>query len=115
MSSENTVHIAIELSLSSWLVAARQPGAEKSRLYRIEGGTQRLCSRSSPICDHARPIPATPSPWPAASRRAADGLLHRLLAKHGVVRRGNQRESAYWPDCRAIASMPTCLSRPVFW
>src|SRR5215203_2347922 len=38
MPSENTVHIAIELSLSSWLVAARLTGAKKSRLHRIEGG-----------------------------------------------------------------------------
>src|SRR5260370_18069014 len=38
MTSENTVYVAIELSFSSWLVAARLPGAEKSRLHRIEGG-----------------------------------------------------------------------------
>ena len=38
MPSESTVHIAIELSVSSWLIAARLPGAEKSRLHRIEGG-----------------------------------------------------------------------------
>ena len=29
---------AIELAVSSWLVAARLPGAEKVRLHRIEGG-----------------------------------------------------------------------------
>src|SRR4051812_9046658 len=38
MPSENIVHIAIELSFSSWLVAARLTGAKKSRLHRIEGG-----------------------------------------------------------------------------
>jgi transposase len=38
MPSDNTVHVAIELSFSSWLVATRLPGAEKSRLHRIEGG-----------------------------------------------------------------------------
>ena len=38
MPSENTVHVAIELSSSTWLTAARLPGAEKSRLHRIEGG-----------------------------------------------------------------------------
>src|SRR4051812_50028488 len=38
MPSENTVHIAIELSFSSWLVAAPLTGAKKSRLHRIEGG-----------------------------------------------------------------------------
>src|SRR4051812_50097949 len=38
MPSENIVHIAIELSFSSWLVAVRLTGAKKSRLHRIEGG-----------------------------------------------------------------------------
>ncbi|MGH7209878.1 MAG: IS110 family transposase, partial [Acetobacteraceae bacterium] len=38
MPSENTVHVAIELSFSSWLVAVRLPGADKPRLHRVEGG-----------------------------------------------------------------------------
>jgi hypothetical protein len=38
MPSETTVHVAIELSLSSWLIATRLPGAEKPRVRRIEGG-----------------------------------------------------------------------------
>ena len=35
MTSENTVHVAIELSVSSWLVAARLPGIEKPRLRGV--------------------------------------------------------------------------------
>ncbi|CAP55499.1 hypothetical protein GDI1556 [Gluconacetobacter diazotrophicus PA1 5] len=39
MSSENAIHIAIELSVSSWLVAVKTiSGATKSRLHRLEGG-----------------------------------------------------------------------------
>src|SRR5271168_47600 len=38
MPPEHTVHVAIELSFSSWLVAVRLPGVEKSRLHHIEGG-----------------------------------------------------------------------------
>ena len=38
MPSETTVYVAVELSVSSWLVATRPPGAEKSRLHHIEGG-----------------------------------------------------------------------------
>ena len=45
MPAANTVHVAIELSVSSWLVAARLPGTEKARLCPIEGATQRLCWR----------------------------------------------------------------------
>ena len=33
-----TVHLAIELSRSVWLVAARLPGVEKPSLHRIGGG-----------------------------------------------------------------------------
>jgi len=38
MPSEETIYVAIELSFSSWLVAARLPGAQKTRLHRVEGG-----------------------------------------------------------------------------
>ena len=30
-----TIHLAIELSASSWLIAARVPGSEKPYLHRI--------------------------------------------------------------------------------
>ena len=38
MSLDNTLLVAVELSLSSWLVAVRMPGADKARIHRIEGG-----------------------------------------------------------------------------
>ena len=44
MPSENTVYLAIELSCSTWLVAARLPGAKKSALHRIDGGDTGACS-----------------------------------------------------------------------
>ena len=33
-----TILLAIELSASTWLVAARVPGVEKPHLHRIDGG-----------------------------------------------------------------------------
>ncbi len=38
MSLDNALLVAVELSLSSWLVAVRMPGADKARIHRIEGG-----------------------------------------------------------------------------
>src|SRR3954464_2462364 len=38
MPADNIVYVSIELSVLSWLVAARLPGVEKSRLHRLEGG-----------------------------------------------------------------------------
>jgi len=38
MSSKTTIYIAIELSASSWLVAARLPGIKKVRIDRLDSG-----------------------------------------------------------------------------
>jgi transposase len=38
MSFKITIYVAIELSASSWLVAARLPGIKKVRIYRLDGG-----------------------------------------------------------------------------
>src|SRR3978361_587863 len=38
MSSKTTIYVAIELSASSWLVAARLPGIKKARIDRLESG-----------------------------------------------------------------------------
>ena len=86
MPSENTVHIAIELSLSSWLVAARLPGAEKSRLHRIEGGDTsallalivELRTRASARLDRATDVAC-------CFEAGRDGFwLQRLLTAHGI-------------------------------
>ena len=86
MPSENTVHIAIELSLSSWLVAARLPGAEKSRLHRIEGGDTsallalivELRTRASARLDRATDVVC-------CFEAGRDGFwLHRFLTAHGI-------------------------------
>ncbi len=38
MSSKTTIYVAIELSASSWLVAARLPGIKKARIDRLDSG-----------------------------------------------------------------------------
>src|SRR5258708_13469316 len=87
MPSENTVHVAIELSASSWLVAVRPPGAEKSRLHRIEGGEAtallaliaELRSRASTKL--GRGVDAA-----CCFEAGRDGFwLHRLLTAHGIA------------------------------
>ena len=92
MPSENTIRIAIELSVSSWLVAARLPGAEKSRLHRIEGGDTtallalivELRSRASAKLDRAVDVRAVDVACCFEAGR--DGFwLHRLLTAHGIA------------------------------
>ncbi len=36
--SPNTVHVAIELSSTLWLVGTRLPGADKARMHRLAAG-----------------------------------------------------------------------------
>jgi hypothetical protein len=71
MPSEKAAYVAIELSLTSWLWAARVPGIEKPRLHRLEGATQRRCSKRSGICDRRlRPSWAAQLTWYADLRLA---------------------------------------------
>ena len=87
MPSENIIHIAIELSVSSWLVAARLPGADKSRLQRLEGGDAaallahivELRSRASVKLGGAVNVAC-------CFEAGRDGFwLHRLLTAHGIA------------------------------
>ena len=87
MPSENTVRIAIELSVSSWLVAARPPGAEKSRLYRIEGGdTQALLALIAELRSRASTKLGRAVDVACCFEAGRDGVwLHRLLTAHGIA------------------------------
>jgi transposase len=87
MSSENIVCVAIELSFSSWLVAARLPGTERSRLYRVEGGNTaallaliaELRSRASTKWDEAVDVAC-------CFEAGRDGFwLHRVLTAYGIA------------------------------
>ena len=86
MPSENRVLIAIELSVSSWFVAVRLPGSEKSRLHRVEGGDttallaliRDLRSRAETKLRHAADVAC-------CFEAGRDGFwLHRLLTAHGA-------------------------------
>jgi transposase len=87
MLSENTLRIAIELSVSSWLIAVRVPGADKSRLRRIDGGDARALlaligefrSFASAKCGQA--VDAA-----CCFEAGRDGFwLHRLLTAHDIT------------------------------
>jgi transposase len=86
MPSDNTIHIAVELSLSSWLVAARLPGTEKSRLHRIEGGNATALLALITNLRSRAAIKLGPTPKVACCFEAGrDGVwLHRLLTAHGI-------------------------------
>src|SRR3954466_461991 len=87
MPSENTVHIAIELSFSSWLVAARFTGAKKSRLHRIEGGdTGALLALIAELRSRALTQLGGAAEVACCFEAGRDGFwLHRLLTAHGIL------------------------------
>src|SRR5215208_4984354 len=87
MPSDNTVHIAIELSFSSWRVAVRLPGAEKSRLHRIEGGdTGALLALIAELRSRALTQLGGAAEVACCFEAGRDGFwLHRLLTAHGIL------------------------------
>src|SRR5260221_5901630 len=87
MPSENIVHVAIELSASSWLVAVRPPGAEKSRLHRIEGGeTTALLALIAELGSGASTKLGRGVDVACCFEAGRDGFwLHRLLTAHGIA------------------------------
>lgn len=83
-----TILLAIELSASTWLVAAHVPGSEKKpHLHRIDGGdTAALLALISSLRDRvARRLDAAISVV-CCFEAGRDGFwLHRLLTAHGVA------------------------------
>jgi transposase len=87
MLSENIVRIAIELSVSSWLIAVRLPGADKSRLHRIEGGdATALVALISEVRSRASTKCGTTIDVACCFEAGRDGFwLHRLLTAQGIT------------------------------
>ena len=82
-----TILLAIELSASTWLVAARVPRLEKPHLHRIDGGDTAalLALISSLQARAARGLDATIGVV-CCFEAGRDGFwLHRLLTAYGVV------------------------------
>jgi transposase len=87
MPSEETVYIAIELSLSSWLVAARVPGVEKPRLHRLEGGdVAALLKTIADLRSKASTKLGRTVDVACCFEAGRDGFwLHRLLTANGIA------------------------------
>jgi transposase len=82
-----TIHLAIELSRSAWLVAARMPGVEKPSLHRIEGGdTAALLALAAALRARAAARLGTPVRVACCFEAGRDGFwLHRLLTAEGIA------------------------------
>ena len=79
--------VAIELSASTWLVAARMPGSEKPQLHRIDGGdTAALLALISSLRDRvARTLDAAFGVV-CCFEAGRDGFwLHRVLTAHRIA------------------------------
>jgi len=87
MTSENTVHIAIELSVSSWLVAARLPRGKKLQLHRVQGGDgAALLALITELRSRAGAKPGQSVEIACCFEAGRDGFwLQRLLAAHGFA------------------------------
>jgi transposase len=87
MSSEITILIAIELSHSKWLIAARLPNAEKPQRYHIEGGgTGALLALISSLrARMSAKFGRVPVNVACCFEAGRDGFwLHRFLEANGI-------------------------------
>jgi hypothetical protein len=86
MPSENTILLAIELSVSTWLVAYRLPDTEKCRLHRIAGGdVPALLALISGLRSRASADLGSVD-VACCFEAGRDGVwLHRLLTARGVA------------------------------
>lgn len=84
---ENVIIIAIELSRSTWLVAARLPGVEKPRLHKIDAGdTAALLSHLSSLQNRALARTGVGPTLHCCFEAGRDGFwLHRFLTLHGIA------------------------------
>lgn len=87
MPSDNTVYVVIELSVSSWLVAARLPGTDKSRLHRLEGGdAAALLKIIVDLRTQASAKLGCAAEVACCFEAGRDGFwLHRLLTSNGIA------------------------------
>ena len=83
----STIFLAIELSASSWLVAARVPGSDKPHLHRIDGGnTVGLLALISSLHDRVARRLNVAIRVVCCFEAGRDGFwLHRLLTVHGLA------------------------------
>ena len=83
----STIFLAIELSASSWLVAARVPGSDKPHLHRIDGGnTVGLLALISSLRDRVARRLNVAIGVVCCFEAGRDGFwLHRLLTVHGLA------------------------------
>jgi len=82
----DVIHVAIELSQSSWLVAARLPDAKKSHLFRVAGGeASALLKLLSSLRMRFTAKIRRPVKIICCFEAGRDGFwLHRLLIGHGI-------------------------------
>jgi transposase len=86
-SSENVIYLALELSCSTWLVAARLPGAPKSILHRVAGGdTAGLLELIGSLRTRSAARCGTSVEVVTCFEAGRDGFwLHRLLTAQGII------------------------------
>jgi transposase len=87
MSSKTTVCLAIELSASSWLVAACLPGIKKVRIHRLESGdTMGLLKIIADLRAQASVKLGNTADLACCFEAGRDGFwLHRLLTANGTA------------------------------
>ncbi|MCB1536659.1 MAG: IS110 family transposase [Hyphomicrobiales bacterium] len=85
--SLSVIHVAIELSTTSWVIAYRLPEIDKVRHHRLEAGdSEALLTLISDLRDSAAARTGGEAIVASCFEAGRDGFwLHRLLSDHGVI------------------------------
>ncbi len=85
--SPSVIHIAIELSATSWVIAYRLPEIDKVKLHRVEAGdSEALLALISDLRDRAAAQSGGKAIVASCFEAGRDGFwLHRLLTAQGVI------------------------------
>jgi transposase len=85
--SPSVIHIAIELSATSWVIAYRLPRIDKVRLLRLEAGdSEALLALVSDLRERVAAQGGGETIAASCFEAGRDGFwLHRLLTAHGVI------------------------------
>lgn len=85
--SHSVIHIAIELSATSWVIASRLPEIDKVKLHRVEAGdSEALLALVSDLRERAAARTGREAIVASCFEAGRDGFwLHRLLMDHGVI------------------------------
>jgi transposase len=107
-SQERTIHIALELSKSRWLIGIHSPLTDKVSRHSVAGGdADALLRRIDRVREALEQTLGAPARLVSCYEAGHDGFwLHRLLLSHGIENHVMDPASLPGREIRTTTAMP---------